>query len=82
MFALVGFVALILLAFIGYKIFSPKKESLQNKFSMPIKLPDREQVTQRKVAMWLPPCNSRIAGKCGPPLKCCGDFYADNIYIK
>lgn len=73
---------LILLSFVGYKTMYPTKEKTPNPSSVAIVLPDKEPITQRPVATWLPPCSSRIVGKFGPPLKCCGDFYADNIYIK
>lgn len=86
MYHIAVILVLLILGFVGYRTINPKHSKidtpLTNPNSLSIVLPDKEPVTRRAVARWLAPSSSKIMGRSGPPLKCCGDYYADNIYIK
>lgn len=80
---LFAFLALLLIGFTIYKTIYPTSNNLGFKpsdDSMAIILPDKQNETQRPIQMWLPPCNSKLLGRCGPTLNCCGCYFPSTVF--
>lgn len=81
MIQLVGILALILAIFAIYKIASPspRTSGLDKEDTKAVIVPKVDPITRREVAKWLPPCNSRVMGACGPTLNCCGCLFPKHL---